>query len=235
MSPTSLLHSSDESNAILRSLAENYNILPDLIRYHVKEEIASVVDPLFTSSSNPNLSANDDSTPSSKLEALVRIYAEYLYGPSLEELFISSNGSYDQVIFSMIRSQNSALVRELWIRLNESECSFSDLALTYGQEPEKFRSGLNGPMPLGMVQPAQLVPYLKNLSIHQTSKPIHLGDWYILLRLEHYVPARFDQPMKDFLLNQQMNSFIESRVQLLLNGLPLDPLHYDEEYGLNRP
>jgi hypothetical protein len=49
----------------------------------------------------------------------------------------------------------------------------------------------------------------------------------VLLRLEQLTPARFDEGMREFLLNQQLNAFLEARVQQLLSGDEPEKLHYD--------
>ena len=59
--------------------------------------------------------------------------------------------------------------------------------------------------------------------------PRQLGEWLVLLRLEQLTPARFDTAMREFLLNQQLDAFLNARVQLLLRGEQPDDLHYDSK------
>jgi len=57
--------------------------------------------------------------------------------------------------------------------------------------------------------------------------PHILGEWHLLLRLEQLTPARFDQQMINQLLDEQLNKFLQQRVQSIINGLEPEPLVYD--------
>ena len=70
-------------------------------------------------------------------------------------------------------------------------------------------------------------PLLRKLRPAEIHPPRKFGDWYVLLRLDHFSPARFDDSMRSFLLNQQLESFLTKRVECILNGETPDRLHYD--------
>ena len=79
----------------------------------------------------------------SRPEALRR-FAEQRFGPGLEEEFLASRGAHDQIIYSLLRSRDPGLLRELWIRIEEGETTFSEAAQTFGEGPESERKGLIG-------------------------------------------------------------------------------------------
>ena len=74
-------------------------------------------------------------------EALRR-FAEQRFGPGLEETFLGAGGGHDQVIYSVLRVSDFGLAQELWIRLEEAESTFAELASIYGEGPEAARKGL---------------------------------------------------------------------------------------------
>ena len=114
-------------------------------------------------------------------------------------------------------------------RLEEGEASFSDLVEDYGEGPEAKCKGLIGPIPVGQIQPPELVNLLRS---SKSEKFIHrsiFGEWHVLLRLESLQPARLDDDMKKHLLNVQLNAFLEERVQRRLKGEFLPQLDYDPE------
>jgi parvulin-like peptidyl-prolyl isomerase len=161
-------------------------------------------------------------------EALRR-FAEQRFGPGLEEQFLAARGAHDQIIYSLLRSRDQALVRELWIRIEEAETTFAEAAQTFGEGPEAGRKGLIGPLTMGQLAPPQLAEILRRLQPGRVSAPLQLGEWTVLLRLEQLTPARFDATMRSTLLQQNLNDFLEERVKRRLAGQPLDPLTYHHD------
>lgn len=158
-------------------------------------------------------------------EALHR-FAMALFGPGLEDEFLRSDGGHDQIIYSLLRARDRGLVSELWIRLEEGEARFPDLAAAYGEGPEASRHGLIGPMPVGTLQPPELANLLRSLRPGELHPPFALGEWHVLIRLESLQPARFDAAMRRHLLTVQLDSFLEERVRLRLAGHVPDQLQY---------
>lgn len=158
-------------------------------------------------------------------EALRR-FAEQRFGPGLEEQFLASRGARDTVIYSLLRSRDPALVRELWIRIEEGETSFSEAAQSFGEGPEAARKGLIGPMPIGQLAPPQFADLLRSLQPGSLTSPRQMGKWHVLLRLEQLTPARFDGQMRKTMLNSSLNAFLDERVQKRLRGEALESLTY---------
>ena len=164
----------------------------------------------------------------SRQEALRR-FAQQRFGPGLEERFLASKGGRDEVIYSLLRVRDPGLARELWIRLEEDETTFAEAASQYSEGPEAQRKGVMGPMPIGVLQPPQLADWLRSLQPGQLMPPRPLGEWQVLLRLEQLTPARFDAPMRDKLLQEELEAFLQARVQQWLAGEQPDVLHYDHD------
>lgn len=159
----------------------------------------------------------------------LQIFAESKFGPGLEEAFLAAEGGHDQIIYSLLRVHDAGLARELWIRLEEGEATFAELASTYGEGPEAARKGVMGPVSIGTIKPPELAQLLRTLQPGEVHPPRQLGEWLLLLRLEQLTPARFNAAMREFLLNQQLDAFLNARVQLLLRGEQPDDLHYDSK------
>tara|TARA_Y100001933_G_scaffold262544_1_gene320421 strand:- start:888 stop:1565 length:678 start_codon:yes stop_codon:yes gene_type:complete len=163
-------------------------------------------------------------------EALRR-FAHQRFAPGLEERFLASKGSRDLVIYSLLRVKDYGLARELWIRLEEDEITFAEAARVFGQGPEADRQGVVGPMPIGILQPTLLQDVLRGLKAGELSPPIGLGEWQILLRLEKLTPARLDDQVREQMLQESLDQFLDERVSKITAGDSelLDPLHYDLE------
>lgn len=159
-------------------------------------------------------------------EALKR-YARQNLSAGLEDAFLSSKGAYDQVVYSLIRVRDSNLAQELWIRLEEGETTFAELASNFSQGPEAARNGIIGPIEFSQLQPAQFQQALRTLRPGQIQPPFRVGEWTVLLRLEQISLARFDAEMRVSLLNQRLDGFLQNRVQMRLAGQVPPPLVYD--------
>ena len=160
-------------------------------------------------------------------EALQR-FAEQRFGPGLEEQFLQRKHELDTVVYSLLRVQDRGLAQELWIQLSEGEISFPEAASRHSTGPETSTKGVIGPVALGQLQP-ELADHLRVLRQGELREPMAAGPWWILLRLEQLSPAKLDQPMRQRLLQEQLNAWLEQRGDALLKGDSLDPLHYDAQ------
>jgi len=153
-------------------------------------------------------------------------FAEQRFGPGLEESFLGTQGGRDQIIYSLIRCRDAALMREIWIRLEEGEMTFIEAATTYGEGPEAARKGVMGPLSIGSLQPPELRTKLRAMAPGEISAPWVLGEWNILLRLEQLKPARLDDETRKSLLGEQLEAFLNDRIDRILQGDSLDPLTF---------
>ena len=159
----------------------------------------------------------------------LRRFADQRFGPGVEEQFLASRGAYDTIIYSLIRSRDHALIRELWIRIEEGETSFAEAAKAFGEGPEAKRMGLIGPLPIGQLAPPQFADFLRGLQPGSISPPKRLGDWSLLLRLEELKPACFDAEMRSKLVRTSLDEFLERRVRQRLAGESLETLTYHQD------
>ena len=161
----------------------------------------------------------------------LRRFAKQRFGPGLEDSFLASRGGRDEVIYSLLRVRDAGLARELWIRLEEGETTFSEAAHQHGVGEEAQRRGVIGPMPIGLLQPEILQEILRRLRPGELSAPRQLGEWHVLMRLEQLKPARFDESMREQMEQDALDAFLEDRVKRVLAGEAdsLEPIHYDSE------
>lgn len=239
--PEALLGGEAEVMALLRRI----ELWPQLLRRAEEESIVAAVplppawleqqrrELLGDTASNEWLSAkgwqeSDLNMHLARPEALKR-FARQRFGPGLEDSFLASQGSHDQIVYSLLRVRDAALAQELWIRLEEGETTFAEVATHFSEGPEAARKGVIGPMAMGQLQPVELAQLLRTLRPGQLHPPTRLGEWSVLLRLEQLTPARFDASMQEVLLQQQLDAFLNERVSLRLAGETPDPIQYDPE------
>jgi parvulin-like peptidyl-prolyl isomerase len=231
------------SGAELETLVRRMELMPQLLRRQQEDQIVDLVpfeedwiaeqrsQVLVESSLEQFLEGRgwteaDFDLHLRRQEALLR-FARQRFGPGLEERFLEAQGGRDEVIYSLLRVRDPGLARELWIRLEEGEVSFAEAAQQFSEGPESHRKGVMGPMQIGVLQPQELAQWLRALRPGEISAPRAIGEWQVLVRLEKLTPARFDDAMRQTLLQEELDRFLQQRVQQCLAGEPLEQLHYD--------
>ncbi|HEY9634090.1 MAG TPA: peptidylprolyl isomerase [Coleofasciculaceae cyanobacterium] len=142
---------------------------------------------------------------------LIEKFKQATWGHKLESYFLSRKEHLDRVIYSLIRTQDPGIAQELYFRIQEGEQSFADLAREYSQGPEAQTSGLIGPTELSTPHP-QLAQVLRLSQPGQLSPPIRLGEWFLIVRLEKFIPAQLDTPMHQRLLNECFNNWLAEQL-----------------------
>ncbi|MFZ9738171.1 MAG: peptidylprolyl isomerase [Prochlorotrichaceae cyanobacterium] len=134
------------------------------------------------------------------------------FGKNLESYFLKRKGALDQVIYSLIRTQDIGVAQELYFRLQDDQASFGDLARAHSQGPEAETGGMVGPVELETPHPT----LAKMLSISQPGQlwpPTKVGDWVIIVRLEKLMPAQLNEAVSQRLLNELFNQWLQTQLQ----------------------
>ena len=81
------------------------------------------------------------------------------------------------------------------------------------------------------MQPSVLQDVLRGLKAGEISSPVGVGEWQLLLRLEKITPARLDDLVREQMLQEALDQFLDDRVSKIDagEGESLDPLYYDSE------
>lgn len=134
------------------------------------------------------------------------------FNPKVETYFFSRKTHLDQVVYSLIRTQDPGLAQEIYFRISEGEQSFPELAREYSQGPEARTGGLLGPVPLSQPHPA----IAKLLSVSQPGQlwtPRPLAEWFVIIRLEKFIPARLDDSMRRQLIDELFENWLKEQIQ----------------------
>jgi parvulin-like peptidyl-prolyl isomerase len=155
-------------------------------------------------------------------EFRIEKFKQLTFGNRLESAFLSRKAQLDQAVYSLIRHKNPELLQELFFRVQAGEQSFTDLAAQYSQGVEAKTGGLVGPVLLSKLPPpmAEKIRSSRPSEIHP---PFHLEEWFIILRLEKFIPAQFDEQTTRLLLNQLFEEFIQAQSKSLPSLLSSAP------------
>lgn len=155
-----------------------------------------------------------------QLEALalrglrIEKFKQATWGHKLESYFLKRKGQLDKVLYSTLLTKDSGLAQELYFRIQEGEQTFAEAAQAYSQGPEAQTGGINGPVELGSVHPG----LARVLSISQPGQlwpPMQFGKWAVVVRLEKLIPVRLDQPMRQRLLNELFEAWVQDQLSQL--------------------
>ncbi len=145
------------------------------------------------------------------------------FRPKAEARFLDRKTELDRVVYSLLRLKDQGLARELYLRIDEDDASFADLAAAYAEGPEQSTRGIVGPVALTQAHPA-LADRLRTASPGQLLEPFRIEGWWVVVRLEQLTPATFDQAtasqMTQELLDQWLNEEVERRLAPIRASLP---------------
>ncbi|MBE9129487.1 MULTISPECIES: peptidylprolyl isomerase [unclassified Coleofasciculus] len=139
-------------------------------------------------------------------------FKQATWGNKLESYFLKRKGQLDRVVYSLIRTKDAPIAQELYFRIKEGEQPFAELARDYSQGPEAQTGGLVGPVELSVPHPV-LAQMLTVSQPGQLWHPTRLGEWFIIVRLEKFFPVQLDESMRQRLLNELFNTWLQEQLQ----------------------
>ncbi|MEO0395344.1 MAG: peptidylprolyl isomerase [Cyanobacteria bacterium P01_A01_bin.137] len=145
--------------------------------------------------------------------AKIAKFKEDNWGNQAESYFLERKVKLDRVLYSLIRTKDPSLAQELYFRLNDDGGSFADLARHYSEGQEAQTGGLIGPVELSVPHPM----IGRMLSVSQPGQlwsPTPIGEWYVITRLEKFVPAQFDASMRQRLIDELFKTWLQETTQV---------------------
>lgn len=137
-------------------------------------------------------------------------FKQATWGSKLESYFLKRKRKLDQVIYSLIRVQDKDIAQELFFRLRDDGQPFTELARQYSQGAEAQTNGLIGPVSLSTPHP-KLARLLTISQPGQLHPPVHIGEWWVVMRLEKILPAQLDEPMRQKLLDELCANWLQEK------------------------
>ncbi|MEH2404883.1 peptidylprolyl isomerase [Nostoc sp.] len=144
-------------------------------------------------------------------------FKQTTWGNKLESYFFQSKAKLDKVIYSLLRTQDVGIAQELYFRIQAKENSFADLAREYSLGPEAQTGGLVGPIELNALHPV-MVQMLSSSQPGQILPPTRIADWFVILRLEKFIPAQLDEFMKVRLLNELFEIWLQEQQKQIMSA-----------------
>ena len=140
------------------------------------------------------------------------------FAAKAEARFLERKNELDQVVYSLLRLENSFLARELYLQIESGESNFADLAKRYAEGPERNTNGIVGPVSLTQAHPS-LVEKLRVAQPGVLLEPFRISDWWLVVRLERYSPATFTDEVSDQMCQEMFDAWIDEETATSLSQL----------------
>ncbi|MBF2029517.1 MAG: peptidylprolyl isomerase [Oscillatoriales cyanobacterium C42_A2020_001] len=148
-------------------------------------------------------------------------YKQVTWGHKLEPYFLERKARLDRVIYSLIRVKEIGTAQELYFRIQEGEESFEKIAREHSLGAEAETGGLLGPVELGVPHPA-IAKLLLTSQPGRLLPPTRLNEWFVILRLEKFLPAQLDEAMQQRLLNELFENWLQEEATKALASIDTD-------------
>ena len=109
--------------------------------------------------------------------------------------YLTRKEQFDQVTYSQLSAPNQFLAQELFLRINEGEATFGELAAQLRKGGNEKGQGRFGPTPIAKVPPALAQP-LRSCTPGRLLEPIQVKTNWLIVRLEQFQATQFDAAME---------------------------------------
>ncbi len=144
-------------------------------------------------------------------------FKQATWGGKVESYFLKRKGQLDKAVYSLIRTSNLGIAQEIYFRTLDGEQTFAEAASKYSEGIEAQTGGSIGPVELSVPHPT-IAHLLATQPLGRVCPPIQIDRWYAIVRLDRSIPAQMDAAMRQRLLDELFQIWVEE--QLRLNTIP---------------
>jgi len=137
------------------------------------------------------------------------------FSSKVQSVFLERKSNLDRVMYSMIRSKQKEKIAEIFLRIEDKEDTFADLASKFSEGIENQVNGLIGPIELGLINP-HIAERLKISQRGQLWEPFQVDGWWVILRLERLLAAKLDENMHKKLIHDLYEEWIKNEICVVM-------------------
>ncbi|PSB55755.1 peptidylprolyl isomerase [Chamaesiphon polymorphus] len=141
-------------------------------------------------------------------------FKQLTFNGKVDSYFLQRKAQLDRAIYSLLRVKDPHLAQELFFRIQDKEATFTELVKQYSGGQEAEIGGVVGPHELSVPHPL-LAQKLSSLKPGQLSPPVHIADWFVVVRLEKYIPAQLDKTMRSRLIEELYEQWLQAKLNQL--------------------
>lgn len=150
----------------------------------------------------------------------LEIFKKNQFNPQVERVFLDRKILLDRVSYSLMRVKSKSKATELFLRLQEEESTFSELASTFSEGIENMLNGLIGPIEFGKIN-LQIAERLRNSNPGQLWPPFELESWWLIIRPERFFQATLNEPMRLRLIDEMYEIWMQEKIVKVIKDLDM--------------
>ena len=150
----------------------------------------------------------------------LEIFKKNQFNPQVERVFLDRKILLDRVSYSLMRVKSKSKATELFLRLQEEESTFSELASTFSEGIENMLNGLIGPIEFGKIN-LQIAERLRNSNPGQLWPPFELESWWLIIRAERFFQATLNEPMRIRLIDEMYEIWMQEKIVKVIKDLDM--------------
>ena len=155
-----------------------------------------------------------------KLLRSIKIQKLYIneFKKQAKDYFLQNKKIFDKVSYTIIRTSNLQLAKELYLQIEGGEENIHDLAEKYSEGDEKFTRGIVGPIPLNQGH------YLIRQKISESKEgeliePFQIESWWIILKLEKFFKIKYNKELEISICRDLFEERIMKTSELIIKEL----------------
>jgi hypothetical protein len=141
----------------------------------------------------------------------IQQFKEDIWGHKLGSHYLSRKPQLDQIICSVMQVKDEETAQELFFRVQSGAKSFGELAFKYSQGVQARDGGKLGPVTIATLHP-EISRQITHLQPGQLSPLFTIDPFYMFVRLEELVPAQFDDNLRQVLLDELFEKWLQDRI-----------------------
>lgn len=140
------------------------------------------------------------------------------WGPRANSLYLRHKDRYDQITYRRLQSANADVMQEVFFRLKDKEDNWETMARQF---PGANADARQISIPSAKVE-EHLLAALRKAGPNVVIRPLRLNaDTVVVAELESIEPSRFDDKLRNLILRQEFESWVQEECSRMLNKLQL--------------
>jgi hypothetical protein len=144
-------------------------------------------------------------------QAKLEQFKQERWASQVEPLFLAQKQYFDQVTYSLLRTDSMDIAQELFFRLKDKEQTFAELVPIYSHGVETKTGGLIGPIEVSRIHPG-LAKMLMQAQPGKVCPPTKLDQWVVIVCLEQFTPAILDQSLRQRLQDHLFQEWLQKEL-----------------------
>ncbi|QEY31785.1 peptidylprolyl isomerase [Synechococcus sp. RSCCF101] len=133
-----------------------------------------------------------------------------VWEPEVAGHYIERRNDLESVSFSLLRLRDADLATEFYFQLQEGSVTLQELALRHGEPADRARRGFVGPLPISQLHPL-IARILRRHEPGTLVPPVDIDGTVHLIRVEERSPARLDAALRQRLLNELRDRWLNDQ------------------------